>query len=197
VLSPQDISEPLEFLRHVQRIFSAPVGLKMARECMSWISDHEADPHAVPDFYYFARFKELAACMAFLLIQMHRVNRNEDRDALLKALAWKQRGRPRKASQEISFIVHGSQMRNIWDTEMLEVWNLKVSLERQGKAPSAGLQNRGLNPGLVQVICRRRATPESCLARVYSGRVHISFESARNALRYYMKMQDWILTPHV
>jgi hypothetical protein len=81
----------------------------------------------------------------------------------------------------------GQQMEQLWASELLPAWNMKVSLEKQGKSPRAHLEERFAGD-VVQAALSRRATPESSIARVFTKREHISEGRARNALREYGKL---------
>jgi hypothetical protein len=91
-------------------------------------------------------------------------------------------------------------MRALWERDMQEAWNVKESLKRDRRHTGDVRRRleRRFKADVVEAICRRRATAESSLARVYSMRgdhskraVHIGLESARNALLYYRKLTGW------
>jgi hypothetical protein len=196
-IAENPISHWAEPLEDAVRIFRHPVGLKMAGECLKWCAQHERDPQAVPrDRSSFAPFLELGSTMAYLVSLLHYLHDESEKRELLDCLVWKRRGRRRKALRETSLFLHGQAMRKLWEEEMQEPWNRRVSLGRHGRDARPELERR-CRSDVVESIYRRRATPESSLARVYSRRVHISVESARNALLYYRKARDWQPAPQV
>lgn len=79
-------------------------------------------------------------------------------------------------------------MMAIWNEEMHEAWNMKTSLELQGKAAEERLRKSGMKEDVIREVVRLRATRESSLARVYSGRANISHRTARNALHIYLEL---------
>lgn len=145
--------------------------------------------------------RELASQFAFLLRLLAALPREAPRRRLLDLFLENlnlesKRGRSRKAKQELSDIVRGQHMADLWHCELQEAWNMKESLARQGLNPRARLEKR-FSEDTVKAVLSPKATPESSLARVYARRYHVSEGRARNALRMYQKLSGTKFAPQI
>lgn len=142
-------------------------------------------------FHLFER--GLAFNFAFLLRFLAGLNREEERLQLLHAFLKNldlpnKRGRPGKSQKELKTYVHGFKMIAIWTEEMKVAWNVKTLSESQEKDAEVRLREIGTQHDIIKAIMRSKATHKSSLARVYSGRVNVSYGAARNALRRYLEL---------
>jgi len=106
-------------------------------------------------------------------------------------------GRPRKRPEALPRVSHGMEMTMLWEDELLEAWNMRISLERQGREFRIPLKRRGFKDDVVKAALNRKATPESSWAQVYAGRKHLAYGTARNALRALQKPGNWKPAPQI
>jgi hypothetical protein len=145
--------------------------------------------------------RELASEFATLLLFLRALPREGPRRQLLELFLdglnlESKRGRARRARKELADYLHGKRMEELWEDELLEAWNGKVSLEKAGTDPRAH-RGKKASDDVVRAIFSRRTTPESSLATVYARRHNISPGTARNALRAYMKFTGKKFDPQV
>lgn len=141
---------------------------------------------------------EFATLLLFLRVLPQERPRCQVLDLFLTGLNLEnKRGRARKAIEKLAAHIHGKRMVELWERELQEAWNMKVSLERARSESLARLKKRGFPDDVVQAVCGRRASPESSLAKVYAQRQNVSEGWARNALRAYMRLTNKIFAAQV
>lgn len=144
----------------------------------------------------------LAFDFAFLLRVLTGLDRKQERLQVLEAFLQYlrlpvKRGKRRKSPQQLKSYSRGMSMRALWTEEVQPAWNLKKSLERQGRDAKERLRKSGVEGDVIKEILRPQATCKSSLARIYSRRANVSYGAARNALLEYLKLEDLKLSAHV
>ena len=158
---------------------------------------------AYPGWQLFER--DLARQFAALLLLLVAAGREEPRrqmlELFLEGLNLENRpGRARKAKSALAEISHGRLMERLWEQEMLRAWNMKDSLEKQGKTPPhirSRMRGSQIEEDIIGAVLSAKATTESALAKIYARRNHLSEGRARNALRAYRKFSAREFTTQV
>ena len=140
--------------------------------------------------------RKLAFDYALILLLLSEVPRPENRrlllDYWLASLGLKaKRGPIPKDRNRLMAVIHGRQMKRLWEDEMYTAWNMKKSLEEQGVDPRIAMAKSGSKQDLIDAVLAPKTTRESSLARLYANRsktTKVRYGTARNALRLYRKL---------
>lgn len=106
------------------------------------------------------------------------------------------RGRRRKDKAELRSRIHGQRMIQLREDELGAAWNMKRSLEFQKTDPRERLEKTHIAEDVIRAVLSPRASFDSSLATVYAERNHLSYGTARNALRAYQKLVPASGSPH-
>jgi hypothetical protein len=139
--------------------------------------------------------RSLAEQFAVLLVAVRGLPTEDSRRQLMTLFLDAQnfgnkRGRRRKDKAKLRIRIHGQRMVQLGEDELAAAWNMKRSLEFQKTGLRERLEKSHFAEDVIRAVLSPKATFASSLATVYAERNHLSYGTARNALRAYQKLPN-------